>query len=228
MKTTNRLLNWLLPNQCLSCHCEVRAPAKLCHTCKNDIELLSFNRSSNLLHRPDIAKLFVQPSFDELLTASWYVDPIASWLKQLKFENKLIYKEAIQQLLKQQLRNARRLSNWQEPELYVTVPLHWVRQLQRGYNQSEQIWQFLSPLQTNIICRQRPTKAQSELNKKSRKSNISGAFRYNLQQQYKHVAILDDIITTGSTVNEIAKLLKSNGAETVSVWTAAITPANKT
>ncbi|WP_372767499.1 ComF family protein [Pseudoalteromonas sp.] len=229
MNFYNKLLNWVLPNLCVSCREQLLAPAKLCRFCLSDIERIAFKDSANLLHHPDIYKLLKSPQFDCLFAVTWYQPPSSFWLKGLKFNKQLIYINALRQLIKQQLKEASNQKNWQHPEVIMPVPLHWFRYFRRGFNQSEEIWRNLNiPIDTQSLIRVKNTKAQSELNKRQRKSNIKGAFSCNLIQPYQHVAIVDDIITTGNTVNELTQLLKKAGVKHVSVWVVAISdPLNK-
>ena len=223
MNVCKSLLDWALPNTCLCCRERLRHPAKLCRFCLADIERITFKDSANLLHRPDINKLLKSPKFDSLFAVTWYQDPTSQWLKALKFNKQLIYINALRQLIKQQLLAAKRFKNWQQPDVIMPVPLHWLRDFRRGFNQSEEIWQGVNiPIDTHSLVRIRRTKAQSELNKRDRKSNVRGAFNCNLLTRYQHVAIVDDIITTGNTVNELTRLLKNAGVREVSVWVVAI------
>lgn len=223
-----RLFNWALPNLCVCCHQPVHAPAKICRICLSDIARLNFKSSANLLHRPDINKLIPNPTFDSLFAVCWYQHPVSAWLKGMKFNKQLTYKAALHQLIKAQLKDAQAEQNWQTPDVLMPVPLHWQRRVVRGFNQSEEIWQRTGiAVDTQSITRVKRTKPQSELNKRDRKTNIKGAFSCNLTHRYQHVAIVDDIITTGYTVNEIARLLKSAGVKQVSVWVFAISDPTK-
>ncbi|WP_394227511.1 ComF family protein [Pseudoalteromonas spongiae] len=146
----------------------------------------------------------------------------------MKFNKQLTYKAALHQLIKAQLKDAQAEQNWQTPDVLMPVPLHWQRRVVRGFNQSEEIWQRTGiAVDTQSFTRVKRTKPQSELNKRARKTNIKGAFSCKLTHQYQHVAIVDDIITTGYTVNEIARLLKSAGVKQVSVWVFAISDPAK-
>ena len=77
------------------------------------------------------------------------------------------------------------------------------------------------PLDIHSCSRTRPTPEQSGLPARQRKTNITGAFQVRDTIKGKHSAILDDVMTTGSTVNEMTKVLKSNGAKRVDVWVCA-------
>lgn len=223
-----RIFNWALPNLCVCCRMPIPTPAKVCRSCLCDIKRLDFNNSSNLLHRPDIKALIPNPNFDSLFATCWYQQPVSMWLKNLKFNKQLTCKNALHQLIKAQIKDAQLLPNWQIPEVLIPIPLHWQRRIFRGFNQSEEIWQRAGvPIDTESVTRIKHTKPQSELNKRARKTNIKGAFRCDLKQQYQHVAIVDDIITTGYTVNEVAAQLKLAGVQHISVWVIAISDPTK-
>lgn len=110
---------------------------------------------------------------------------------------------------------------------YVTaVPLHRVRRRERGFNQSELIARKLARLlglkYDDPVYRRLNTPSQTLLSKEDRERNLKGAFalRRNARVQDTRLILIDDVFTTGSTVNEISKLLKDNGAKEVMVLTA--------
>jgi ComF family protein len=106
------------------------------------------------------------------------------------------------------------------------VPLHRKRLLERGYNQAAEIAQVLSaeldiPVDRRALTRQRDTPVQSGLSAGQRVDNVRQAFNYSPRRDYRHVAVVDDIVTTGSTVTEITGLLHREGVEFVEVWALA-------
>ncbi|MCB5253871.1 MAG: ComF family protein [Candidatus Cloacimonadaceae bacterium] len=110
---------------------------------------------------------------------------------------------------------------------YITaVPLHRVRRRERGYNQSELIAKKLARLsgKTYIspVLRSRYTLSQTHLHRTQRLSNLAGAFRVhkNWQVQGKKLILVDDVFTTGSTLNEISRELYKAGAQSVAGFTA--------
>lgn len=108
------------------------------------------------------------------------------------------------------------------PEALLPVPLHQNRLTHRGFNQAYEIARILSSqlnikLDSNTLTRIRDTEAQAGLSATRREKNILKAFSCE-QTQYRHVAVVDDIITTGSTANEITKTLHRAGVETVEIW----------
>jgi ComF family protein len=114
------------------------------------------------------------------------------------------------------------------PQIILPVPLHRKRQRERGYNQSlefaAQIGKRLGIKVNHSLCsRIRNTDPQSSLPMKVRRKNVRGAFYLNNEEIPKHIAIVDDVITTGSTVNELASLLKKAGCKYIEVWAIART-----
>ncbi|MBU0744742.1 MAG: hypothetical protein KKE11_05175 [Gammaproteobacteria bacterium] len=119
--------------------------------------------------------------------------------------------------------------NKNEIELVMAVPLHITKLRQRGFNQSEIIARILSE-QLNLkysghnLCRKKRTKSQVDLARAERLKNVSGAFtlRDPDQTRQKSVLLIDDIFTTGATLNECAYVLKRDGlASKVTVLTIA-------
>lgn len=116
----------------------------------------------------------------------------------------------------------------------VPVPLHWLRLLQRGFNQSEILCHQLhhqSPrlrgiaLKARLAKRSRSTRSQAAMSITGRAQNIVGAFDVRQTCQDQKIAIVDDVMTTGSTAAEMAKTLLGAGARSVEVWCLARTPA---
>jgi ComF family protein len=117
------------------------------------------------------------------------------------------------------------------PALLVPVPLHGRRVRQRGFNQSLELARWLSqqlaiPVANNLVARSRHTPQQTGLSAAERKRNLRGAFR--VRQGFRFVpgttvAIVDDVVTTGTTVTALAKVLLRAGAEEVHVWAIART-----
>lgn len=118
----------------------------------------------------------------------------------------------------------------EKPDLITPVPLHWVRLLKRGYNQSALISNALSrllglPLTPDLLVRSRNTPSQGGLTNKKRHQNVSTAFtvqQKNLTSlKNKNIVLIDDVFTTGATVVACSKALKRAGARCVTVLTVA-------
>lgn len=115
--------------------------------------------------------------------------------------------------------------------LVIPVPLHWLRYYKRGYNQAEVIATSFCkntglPLGKHILRRCRHTRPQKELTDQERMQNLMNAFSINARQKKqirgKKILLIDDIYTTGTTIDYCSKLLYENGAESVSFLTIAI------
>jgi ComF family protein len=119
------------------------------------------------------------------------------------------------------------------PALIVPVPLHRARLRQRGYNQALELARPLAralgvPLSHDLLLRTHPTAAQSELDAPSRRRNVRGAFVVRPNAPLPaHVAVLDDVMTTGATLAECARVLRRAGVARVDVWALARAPVRK-
>jgi ComF family protein len=105
------------------------------------------------------------------------------------------------------------------------VPLHRLRQFSRSFNQAGYIAQRLGkrldiPVDVGLLKRMRRTQAQSGLDKPERKRNIRGAFKCK-PIKATHIALVDDVLTTGTTLAECSREARRAGALKVSVWVAA-------
>jgi ComF family protein len=114
----------------------------------------------------------------------------------------------------------------QQPELIIPIPLYKARYSERGFNQSIEIArtvakQLALPLDVTSCVRQRDTGHQAALTAKKRRHNIKNAFALIKPINACHVAIVDDVMTTGSTVHELAAVLKTAGVRQVDVWVGA-------
>lgn len=112
------------------------------------------------------------------------------------------------------------------PDALLPVPLHNTRIKDRGFNQALEIAKPIAkklqiPLITKSLIRTRHTQAQTELSSKNRRKNIKNSFQRQPNLHYKTIAIIDDVITTGTTMNEIAKILKQGKVEKVYAWACA-------
>jgi ComF family protein len=142
----------------------------------------------------------------------------------LKFENQFSVAAMFAALLKETI-NTSWYAGFTLPDLIVPMPLHPRRLMERGYNQAREIAIPLTrhlkiPLDQWVI-RNKPTLPQSTLPASERERNIANAFSTTHSYQGMHVAILDDVMTTGHTVATLAALLKQHGATRVDIWCCA-------
>lgn len=116
--------------------------------------------------------------------------------------------------------NEKEIKSW-NAQVLVPVPVHYKRKLKRGYNQAEILSDRLSdylkiPIDKHILIRNINTKPQKELSIKERRQNLENAFKITENVvKYKKVILVDDIYTTGSTIDTCAKALLAGGAENI-------------
>ncbi|QMU62043.1 MAG: ComF family protein [Gammaproteobacteria bacterium] len=167
--------------------------------------------------------------FDHASTPFQFDGFIRDAIYQFKFNNKLNQGKLLAELLLQHIEE----KQLEVPELIIPVPLHKKRMRQRGYNQALEIARIISKelakewgsqLDYDIVYRNRDTSVQMDLPAKQRHKNVKGAFSVNENStvlKNKQVCIIDDVMTTGNTVNEMAKCLKEAGVDRVGVWCIA-------
>ena len=149
-----------------------------------------------------------------------YEFPVDAAIKALKFQRRLHYLPAFAAMLSGPVR--------QLPggiDAMLPVPLHWRRQLLRGFNQATELCRLLAPLlQVPVlhrVVRTRSTRYQSGLGAGARRRNLRGAFRLSGSVALSHVLIVDDVVTTGATAGQVAATLRAGGVRQVSVLAIA-------
>ena len=167
------------------------------------------------------------PAFDYANSLFRYEDDIIRLIHQLKFAEKITIARSLGEMLLELL--AKRPAIEGRPDCLLPVPLHNARWRQRGFNQSAEIARVMArklaiPIEQNAVIRQRKTTSQTGLNARERQKNIRGAFEVVTEIKAKHVLIIDDVMTTGSTVNELARVLKKGGVQRVGVLSVARAP----
>ncbi|MEJ2347029.1 MAG: ComF family protein [Gammaproteobacteria bacterium] len=225
---TQIIHSWLYPPVCVLCGQAGSGDRDLCPACLAD---LPFNHPAcprcaapfagatsgicgHCLHQP--------PQADAVFALLRYRSPVSELIRGLKFGGRLYVARLLGGLMAERLA-ARGTA---VPERIIPVPLHPRRQRQRGFNQALElarpIARRLGAVLDHDTCRRtRNTRAQSELGARQRRTNVRGAFAATGRLEARHVAVVDDVITTGHTTDELARLLKTHGAERVEVWAAA-------
>jgi ComF family protein len=165
------------------------------------------------------------PPFTICRAAFRYQDPLPALIAGIKFRGRLNLLRLLGLLLARRLRETAA----DLPDRIVPVPLHPDRLRQRGYNQAHELARLVGralavPVDDRCCARVLATTPQSELDQKARMKNMRGAFSAMKRLEGLHLAVLDDVVTTGSTVSELARTLSGAGAARVDVWTIARTP----
>lgn len=163
------------------------------------------------------------PQWQRLIAVNDYVAPLSSLIHRFKFSGKAELAPALARLLLLEYLHARQQYGLPRPDRLVSVPLWQKRHWRRGFNQSDLLCRPLAhwlgcQYDTDAITRIRPTATQHHLSARLRKHNLKNAFRLEFPVSGLHIVIVDDVVTTGSTVAEITRLLLRGGAATVHVW----------
>lgn len=165
------------------------------------------------------------PPFDYLRAPFRYQLPIDWLVTGLKFQRRMPHAR----ILAEALRRAWPVTD-DLPALALPVPLHAMRLRERGFNQAIELFHPLLdelgvPLARELLVRRRATPAQAGLSARARRRNLRGAFVVRSPEAVagRHVVILDDVVTTGSTVAELARVLRRAGAVRIGVWAVART-----
>lgn len=164
------------------------------------------------------------PTYQKVIAASRYQFPVDKALSELKFNKQLHYARSLCYVLERQIKLHYLDSPY--PQALLAVPLHPKRLVERGFNQSDIIAKHLSHSfnipTAHTLVRVKDTPHQIGLSEKQRRKNLNNAFELRGPLP-SHIALIDDVVTTGSTVNEITKLCLKHGAQKVDIWCLAKT-----
>jgi ComF family protein len=216
-KAVHRAANALLPQDCFLC----TAPAGdclLCPACVASLPHLTPERCPLCaLPTPGAAVcgpcLKQAPHFDATQAVFRYEFPVDRLIQSLKYAHRLAGADFL----------GRELAQLQvpfHPDLILPVPLAPARLAERGFNQALELARPLArtldvPLEISRVHRRRDTAPQASLPWKERKQNIRHAFECELDLTGKTVLVVDDVMTTGATLDELARTLKAHGAARV-------------
>jgi ComF family protein len=159
-----------------------------------------------------------------VVAATAYAFPVDALVRQLKFSGRLPVAGTLASVLLEQVQQ---LPAGERPQALLPVPLHAQRQRERGYNQAEMIARPVAralgiPLRNDALQRTRATSAQSGHDLRARQMNLAGAFAVTAALP-AHVAIVDDVMTSGSTLRAVAGTLAEAGVTRVDAWVVART-----
>nr|WP_314266569.1 DNA utilization protein GntX [uncultured Moellerella sp.] len=205
-----------LPQQGICSFCLKTLPTypRSCPRCGLPIEYEGFDCG---------ACLVTPPAWDQLITVTPYCFPLRRLIHQYKFKPQPQLAIPLARLFLLHWLNGYRSLSWHKPDLLIIIPLHKKRRWQRGFDQVDEIgWRLAKWLKiaysNKSLIRTRDTLTQVTLKRTQRQRNIRDAFSLEGTVQGRNVALLDDIITTGATMNTAAQLLICAGALSVQAW----------
>lgn len=208
-KIIENILNLIYPSVCG--FCGKISNEHLCKKCEIKIK----EHGINLIRKTK------DTYFDELMCLFKYEDIIRDILIKYKFQNKAYLYKTFSKII---LKNKKVCGFLKNYDIIIPVPISKKRKRQRGYNQSYLIAKEIAKhiglkCEDKCLIKQKDTIEQSKLDKKQRKINVQGAYKVINEEELinKSVLILDDVYTTGSTVNECAKMLKQSGVNKIGV-----------
>lgn len=171
-----------------------------------------------------------QPYYDKVVAPWRYEFPIAQLITRFKHHQQWPLGHLLAALLTEQLEQQYN-HGLAKPDCLIPVPISKERFKQRGFNQAEMLAQWLhKSLSLNInnhaLTRIINTPSQQKLSAMQRRNNLKNAFQINdkTNLQNLHIAIVDDVVTTGTTVNILSKLLKQLGVRRIDIYCIARTP----
>lgn len=228
----DRMLALLAPWNCVLC----RQPAvamDLCIGCLNDLPWLTAACGRCARPLPVAGTcgtcLGARPGRQPLtacLAAVAYEYPVTCLVGDLKYRRRRVNARVLAELLAIRVREAEVAGQLRIPDLLVPVPLHPWRRMQRRFNQAELIAARLAaetglPATARAVRRVRYTPAQTGLSRRIRRENLRGAFAAVESVNGQHVAVIDDVMTTGTTLFAVARALRAAGAASVQGWIVA-------
>ena len=216
----------LFPHTCLLCGAPAGAE-RLCGGCRGNLPYHTVPQCPQCAIPTPAGQvcgacLKRPPAYDHSAAAFSYSFPVDQLIPALKYHSRL----AIAQVLGQHLAEA--VAARPRPDLLIPMPLHPARIRQRGFNHATEIGRVVAraldvPLDFESCKRVRDTPPQVALAYDQRRRNVRGAFVCEMDLTGKRIALIDDVMTTGTSLDELAKTLKKAGAGEVETWVVART-----
>jgi ComF family protein len=228
----NQIIQWIFPATC--CLCSLSAPVgrEFCSVCQGLLPWVEDRcyRCGLCLETGEEAiycnRCRTNPkAFDRLCALFSYDPPVPRMIFKLKYSGKLNYGKILGGLLADKIEKEW-YKNQALPEAIIPVPLHRKRLRKRGFNQAVEIAlpikkRLRIPILYHYFLRIKDTVPQSALSKYYRFNNLKSVFRVTEKLPYQHVAIIDDVVTTGNTVSALCELLKEKGVMQIDIWCVA-------
>lgn len=228
---------WLKNNQtCLLCDEPSDSALALCAPCLDELPWLGAQCSVCALPLPapglTCGQCLQEPPAFQRVIAPWRYDfPVDSLISRFKHHEKWPFGRLMAELLGQFL-HYRFDEGLPRPDCLLPVPLSRRRLRQRGFNQAGMLAQWLGAslqlmVQPKLLLRTQDTPAQQGLDARARQRNLRQAFALADQAQVagRHLALVDDVLTTGATAQALARLLINAGARRVDIYCLARTPS---
>ncbi len=228
-------IDFIFPQKCPNCDKQIDATQLFCEKCFHQISFIkppichrcglplsceNYHPNDKILC-PDCLKK--RPTYDLARAVFVYDSFSKTSILKLKYADKMEYALPFTELMQQAGRDL-----FEKTDIIMPVPMHWRRKLKRKYNQADLLGNALAkkvkiPYMSNVLVRSRHTETQENKSFQERNRNVKDAFTITQVNKVKnkHILLIDDVFTTGATVNNCAKALKKAGAKAVYVLTIA-------
>jgi ComF family protein len=240
------VLAHLLPSHCSMCRGALETASQcLCDACVSELPWIDGQCQQCAVPLPTDALCpdcqSKPPCFRRCIAAFTYQTPVDSIVLRLKSDPYTAEIKQLTALLGERIIDSYQQTGTALPQLIIPMPLHWQKMTQRGFNQSHVLSKLLAnyflrqhkiplSLRSDLCYRASNRQAQHTLNKNQRAKSVKDAFRITAQEASSlkglSVAVLDDVVTTGSTANAIASTLLNTGVKQVDIWCLARTSWN--
>lgn len=221
MNLFSELVNLIIPPKCFIC--DKKSIRPICVSCVSSFSLTTIycSRCGKAVARKTDQCSFCREKrfyFDKAFSLGAYEGNLKEVILNLKYDNGLKIAEQLSEIA-----IGRVDKNLLDIDIVSCIPTTLSKYIKRGYNQSEMLAQNISlkikkPFKETLYFKKKP-KDQMKLNKTLRKENVAGVFGAKGQVEGLSTLLVDDVLTTGATVNECSKVLKKNGAIKVNVLT---------
>jgi ComF family protein len=223
------ILHLIYPNLCLNCENELsKYEQDLCFFCEDNLKFTSYE---NYKEESSLDKLFWGRVKLKSTFAMLYFEKenqTQKILHQIKYKGKIELARKMGELMGKKLSSS--LKNINDIEAFIPIPLHLKKMYIRGYNQSEEIANGLTnnlkiETDTTFLTRKVHAESQTKKGRFLRWDNIYEAFAVNENRKnYKHIALIDDVVTTGSTLESCVKMIQEKHPEIeISIFCLALT-----
>lgn len=220
------ILHLIYPRQCLCCKEELASTEEnFCVLCKNELHLTNFE---NYDDASSVDKIFWgRLQLKNVFSLIFYRDNHQSRqiLHQLKYNNRPDLAQYMGKMIGETIQNK---PNFQSIDLLVSIPIHFKKRYTRGYNQSEEIVKGIHdclkiPYDFELVQKMKHHESQTKKNKEERWQNVQHTFQVKdtLPAHVQHIALVDDVLTTGATLETVIHAIQEKHSVEISILTVA-------
>ncbi len=226
-RKVRQLYSKLHPTPCLLCH-RLTEYHSICEACSQSLPKLGPHCPRCAMPSPDghyCGHCLTKPPIRHASVSLFRYDyPATKLITQFKFHHQIHLCHYLGEQLAQHITTLNRPL----PQQLIPIPLHAMRIRQRGYNQAAELTKVLSKqlqisMNQHCLSRTKATQPQTSLAYKERKHNLNAAFRCKMRPEVEHIALIDDVLTSGHTADAAAAVLIEQGIKTIELWTIART-----